>query len=232
MAAEATPAQAIAAALGEAGDVVELDEEESHYLRRVCRVRPGEVVRLTDGRGSVALARLADAGRSARLTLESLERTPSPARAVVMCGAPEGERADWLIEKLAELGVTRLVPIHSRRAVWEQWDRRRERFSRLARAALRQSRRAWLMEVADPVEFVPALDGLPEDTGRWLADAGGEARPPEASPGGNVGLVGPSQGLDPGEIDACLRRGFVRVRLSGARLRTETAAVALAAWWE
>jgi 16S rRNA U1498 N3-methylase RsmE len=78
-----------------------------------------------------------------------------------------------------------------------------------------------------------ALAELPEGCARWLADLEG-ARAADTAPEGAppaTGLIGPSGGLDGEEREAALRAGFRTIRLSEARLRTETAAVAWAAWW-
>jgi 16S rRNA (uracil1498-N3)-methyltransferase len=146
-----------------------------------------------------------------------------------MTGEPEGQRADWMVEKLAELGVTLWLPLSCARSPWPAAPARLDRWDRLATAALRQSRAAWRMEVQPPVEVAAALEALPEGGQRWLADPDGEP-PPAPEGGAHVVAVGPAQGFDDRERERLARAGFRPVCLAGNRLRTETAAVAWASW--
>jgi 16S rRNA (uracil1498-N3)-methyltransferase len=214
------------------GERLRLSEDEGHYVARVCRARAGDLVSATDGRGALARLRLTAIEPEVRAEVESLERAAPGRRAVVWCGAPEGERADWLIEKLAELGVTAFLPIDCRRASWQRAARRLERWRKLAVAALRQSHRRFLMEVHPPLAIEAALGALNEPSSRCIAERGG--RHPErasAGPALTVGAVGPAGGFDDGERERFGRAGFEPMRLSDGQLRSETAALAWAAWW-
>src|SRR5262249_20296974 len=146
-------------------------------------------------------------------------------------GPPEGERGDWLVEKLAELGISEFRRVECARARWSR-PSREARWERLAMAALRQSRAAWKMAIRPPMPLARALEGLPAGP-RWLADpAGAWAQAPGAAAGAPAaGAIGPSPGFSEEERGALLSAGFTPVRLAPARLRTETAALALAALW-
>jgi 16S rRNA (uracil1498-N3)-methyltransferase len=231
LAADATPALLYLPGLPAAGERFELEAAEAHYVARVCRARAGERVEATDGRGARAAQRLLEVRNRVTAEVESIAREPAARRAWVLCGAPEGERADWLVEKLAELGVERFVPVDCARGRWKGGAGRRARWERLAIAALRQSRRVHLLSVGEPVALGEALAALPAGGSRWLADVGGAAPGPDPGQAGwpAVGLVGPSGGLDDAEREAAVAAGFRAVCLSDARLRTETAALAWAA---
>jgi len=233
LAADAAPALLYLPGLPQAGTRFDLDPAEAHYVARVCRARAGERVEATDGRGARALLRLVEVRAGVVAEVESVTREPAPRRSWLLCGAPEGERADWLVEKLAELGVERFVPVDAARGHWKGGSGRRARWQRLAIAALRQSRRCHLLGVEEPVSLAQALASLPAGGSRWLADPAGFAASPRALAGEEpaIGLVGPSAGLDDGERAAALGAGFQPVRLADARLRTETAALAWAVLW-
>ena len=128
--------------------VLPLDPDTAHHVRRVCRARPGDSITLTDGRGVRATVVLEANGR---VRVIDRHAEPSAPGSTIACGVPEGERADWLIEKLAELGVGAFQPIDTARARWRPERSRLERWQRLARAALGQSLGAWLLEVRAPV---------------------------------------------------------------------------------
>jgi len=232
LAADAAPALLYLPTLPAPGGRVALAAEDSHYVARVCRARVGESVEGTDGSGRRALLRLIEVRDGVTVEVESVADEPRGRRAWVLCGAPEGERADWLVEKLAELGIERFVPVDCSRAAWRLAAGRKARWERLAIAALRQSRRTRLLTVDEPAPLERALAALPETRSRWLADASGAVPVgPTAVSELSVVLVGPSPGLDEREREAVAAAGFRSLRLAEARLRTETAALAWAALW-
>jgi len=231
--ADAAPSVVLIDELPEAGGRVTLSPAESRYLVRVCRARTGDRASASDGRGTRATVRLLSVGSAVEAIVESVERGERPRTAWVLVGPPEGERGDWLVEKLAELGVARFQPVDCARGAWVRPQRRLERWRRLAVAALRQSRRSYLLEVDEPRTLTEAVDALPGGGERWLADLGGRPSGEAAAPPGGltIGIVGPSAGLTGEERDAVLGAGFTPIALSDCRLRTETAALAWACWW-
>jgi 16S rRNA (uracil1498-N3)-methyltransferase len=220
--------------LGASGSV-RLASEEAHYVARVCRARQGDLLDATDGRGALARLRLTSVGRDCDAEVIAVERRERTRRAWLWCGAPERGRADWMVEKLAELGVERFQPLECDAAPWPAGAARGERWQRLAVAALRQSRRVFLMEILPPVGIEQAIatmerpaicrvgdpDGLP-------AHGGGPSARAAAL---EIGAIGPSGGFSAEERARLGAAGFAPTRLADARLRTETAAVSLAAWW-
>lgn len=214
-----------------AGDEIEIEGDEAHYLRRVVRIRAGETVTATDGRGALAELHVLDAAESVRAEVRARRQVERASALTVWCGAPEGDRADWLVEKLAELGVAVLQPVDAERGRWERADSRADRWRRLAVAALRQSRSAHLLEIL-PVRPLAELleDGRPEGDA-WLADPGGAEfhAPPALRSRKSTAVVGPSSGFSPDELKRLGQCGFTAVRLTAGRLRTETAALALSA---
>ena len=234
MAAEATPALLYLPGLPEPGVRFDLAEADAHYVARVCRARAGELLEATDGRGARAVLRLIEVRRGVVVEIEGIAHEPVGRSSWLICGAPEGERADWLVEKLAELGVGRFLPVNTVRGGWKPTAGRRARWGRLAIAALRQARRTHLMAIAEPMPLLEALTALPPGGGRWLADESGAGAGSSTDPTAvdrAIGLIGPSGGLEAGERQAAIDIGFRPLRLSDARLRTETAALAWAAWW-
>jgi 16S rRNA (uracil1498-N3)-methyltransferase len=231
--ADAAPSLLYVADLPGVGRRVTLREDESHYLHRVCRARAGDRVSATYGRGALATVVLIQAGREAVVEVERSDRIEPARTAWALAGAPEGERGDWMVEKLAELGVSVFQPLDCERGSWEKMNGRAERWRRVAVAALRQSRRRFLLEVREPVAVGTALDALPPEGGRWLADPSGpSAAGIQAAIGGlTVGLIGPSAGLSSGERAAATSAGFSSISFSDSRLRTETAALAWGCWW-
>jgi 16S rRNA (uracil1498-N3)-methyltransferase len=199
-------------------DAPVLAAEDRHHLERVLRLRPGSPLLLGDGHGGWRPARL---DREV-LPIGGIERDPPPPTAVTVGFAPvKGDRPEWVIQKLTELGVDHIRPFLSRRSVvrWDEPRARRqvERWRRVAREAAMQCRRTWLPTVHE-VADVSEVAGL---AGAHLADLTGE----DLVPGITTVLVGPEGGWSDDERAAC-----PQVRLSGHVLRAETAALVAAAY--
>jgi len=221
------PALREAAALVYTDDLDEpaLSPADEHHLADVLRLRDGERVVAADGRGGYRLcsvARLAS-GRRAEVVLRAAgERAAQPApspRLTVAFALQKGDRADWTVQKLTELGVDAILPLLSERTVVRldgaERPRRGERLRKVAREAGAQSRRLHLPEVADPQPF----DEL-------VAALGSAARLAEpAAAGGLEGcdtvLVGPEGGWSAAELGC----GLATVGLGETVLRAETAAI-------
>jgi len=146
---------------------------------------------------------------------------PSPALTVAFAPV-KGDRPEWVVQKLTELGIDHIVPLVTDRSVvvWAgpRSARAIERLRRIAREAAAQSRRSWLPSIGEPTR----LD-------RWAADGATEAGLALADPDGGppslelpVLAVGPEGGWS--DAERALR--LPSVRLGDAILRAETAAVA------
>jgi 16S rRNA (uracil1498-N3)-methyltransferase len=219
--------------LAEPGGRVTLADDESRYLARVCRAREGETVSLTDGRGGRAEGRIENLRPRVVVAIEGLDRADRARRGTLLCGPPEGQRFDWVVEKLAELGVAAIRPVHCRRAAWTSSSVRHERWTRLARGALQQSLGRFAMTVHPPATLESAVEEEAKASVSLFADIGGvPVRQLNLPVAGDVAyVVGPAEGLTDEEKTFLGARGFRAISLSENRLRTETAAIAWAAWW-
>jgi 16S rRNA (uracil1498-N3)-methyltransferase len=195
-------------------DDPELDPQDHHHLTRVLRVRDGSPVTLADGAGRWRTARL---GARPEI-VDGIREAASEEPAVTVAFAPvKGERAEWVVQKLTELGVDRIVLVVAERSV-VRWDdaragRNLDRLGRVAREAAMQSRRLRLPDVSGPL---PAGDVL---AGSGVAPAEPGGRP--VAPGDRGLAIGPEGGWSAAELD----RAAAGVALPGGILRAETAAV-------
>lgn len=195
-----------------------LEPADDHHLRRVLRIRPSDLVTVSDGAGAWVTARLEADGL--RLDSDAVSE-PRPARSVVLSAIPKGERVEWMVQKLTELGVTAIGFVDCARSV-VRWDPERAtrqlvRLRRIAREAAMQSRRVWLPEVDHVGSFVDAT----KRACAALADPDG-ARRIDADV--DTIVIGPEGGFTPDELAIVAKR----VALSANVLRIETAAVAAA----
>ncbi len=195
-----------------------LSSEDRHHLHRVLRLRAGAALALGDGRGSWVEAVFDERSTSgAELTSPvRLVTKPEPVLSVSVA-LPKGERADWLIQKVTEIGIDEIVVLVAERSV-VRWpaakvDKGLERLNRIARSAGSQSRRAWLPIIRGPLAVCDAA----ATAASMLATPGGGPISPDCR---NV-LIGPEGGWTPAEIAA----GPPTVGLGPQVLRVETAAL-------
>jgi 16S rRNA (uracil1498-N3)-methyltransferase len=223
-----------------AGATLVLDGPEGRHAATVRRLRAGEPVVLTDGRGEVARATVTDVGR-AELTLAVAERrrvaAPVP-RVVVVQALPKGERSELAVELATEAGADVLVPWQAARCVarWspEKAERGAARWRSVAAAAAKQSRRAWVPEVT-AAHGTGAVARLLGEVDLALVLHEEAAEPLAGVPLDGVGsvalVVGPEGGIGDDELAALRDHAPARaVHLGPTVLRTSTAAaVALGA---
>jgi 16S rRNA (uracil1498-N3)-methyltransferase len=199
-------------------DAPELDEDDRHHLGRVLRLRPGDTITVGDGEGRwrrCAFGPVVEPDGP-------VERDPTPMPELTIAFAVvKGERTDWAVQKLVELGVDTVVPFLADRSV-VRWDATRAehqhgRLVKIARQAAMQSRRVTLPRI-EPLRSFAELSAR---TGVALADADG--LPPSLT--WPMILVGPEGGWSEAER----QKEIPRVKLAGTVLRAETAAVAAGA---
>jgi 16S rRNA (uracil1498-N3)-methyltransferase len=199
-------------------DAPELDPDDHHHLSRALRLRPGTEITMADGTGRWRLARLA---RQPEPVGPVQPVVAVPSGPTVAFAPVKGERPEWVVQKLTEVGVVRIVVLDTERSV-VRWDADRaarnvERWRRVAREAAMQSRRLVLPAIEGPL---PARQVL-ADEGLPVAEPGG--RPPVVADRGLA--IGPEGGWSVDELSAATDR----VALPGGILRAETAAVVAAA---
>jgi 16S rRNA (uracil1498-N3)-methyltransferase len=204
--------------------------DEARHLVRVMRCRVGDEVVAFDGRGTSWRARVASIGRDeAVLDLGAavVEAATRDAPLTLAVALPKGDRQKWLVEKLTELGVPRLVPLVTTRGVAEATPAAVERRGRSVIEACKQCGRDTLMAIAEPRTVAEVVAAHRATGGIVVADRGGAPLAGFDRP--VVALVGPEGGFTAEELAAVEAAGGRRVSLGPHVLRIETAAIALAA---
>ncbi len=192
----------------------QLTERDEHHLRRVLRIRESDTITVGDGAGGWVSARLTAGG----LLVESEPLFDAAHRhTCVISAIPKGDRPEWIVQKLTEIGATSIGFMDCARSVvrWEpgRAHRQIERLRRVAREAAMQSRRLWLPVILDVVTFAEAATV----TNCAIADPDGG----DLTAAVDAMLIGPEGGFTEGELEAVAPR----VSLSANVLRVETAAL-------
>jgi 16S rRNA (uracil1498-N3)-methyltransferase len=209
---------------------VTLDGPEARHLSQVCRLRPGDAVCLFNGDGYEYPARIVAVERRL-VELEVLERAgPArelPYRVDIAAPLPRGDRAQFLVEKLTELGVARYVPLETQRSVVHPREGKLDKLQRYAIEASKQSGRNVLMEIHPPVPWQTYCRGAQLPAHRFLGHPGGALETSALEPGRDTAwAVGPEGGFTDEEVGIALEAGWQTVNLGARILRVETAAIA------
>jgi len=207
---------------------IRLDPSEVRHLA-VRRPADGEPVEVLDGEGSVGAGRLIGGDL---VELERVDRHPRPVPLTLLVGAGDKDRFVWMVEKVQEVGVTRVVPVETERARNVSPRFRAQHLEKLrqrSREGLKQCGAPWLIELGEPASLDQALVDEAAEL-RWVADPAGGLPPLQLPPGTPAAvLVGPEGGLTDAERALALERGYLPLRLGPNTLRFETAAIAAAA---
>ena len=224
------------------GRFCRLDADESGHCIRVLRHRAGDEIHVIDGLGTMYRCRLTDDSPKGA-EAEVLEAFPGwgghPYRlTVACCPTKNNDRFEWFVEKATEVGVDRIVPTIGERS--ERKVYKTDRAARIALSATKQSLKARIPEIAEPVsvkDFIctdaPCHSERSEESLKLIAYCfEGDTRRISIQEalrgyqGSDVTiLIGPEGDFSPEEARLAVEHGFIPVHLGASRLRTETAAV-------
>jgi len=213
------------------GDVP-LDPAQTRHARDVLRLPEGTTVEVFDSHGAVASGSLMYLeNHETVVRVSDLRPMLNPVQSIVVASAvPKGERADWMIEKLSELGVAAFIPLAADRSVVLPEGRGKfERWARIATESAKQSRRAGVMAI-EPLTKVDELLATHPKGLVLSTEAGAE---PILNllidmPGQVVLAIGPEGGWTDVELERFSVSGYRKAHLTASILRTETAAIAAA----
>jgi 16S rRNA (uracil1498-N3)-methyltransferase len=229
------------AALLSTGKIIELDEDNGHYVRTVLRLKKDAAIILFNGHGGEYLCAVAEVSRKSVLiaveqwTDRSVE---SSLQISLGLGISRGDRMDLVVQKAVELGVNKITPLLTERCVvqfkGEKKPQRLLHWQKIVQHAAEQSGRTilpTLLEIEALHNWVNHQQGLKVFLDPYAKTSLTELKPEamKACPerGRRVTLLtGPEGGFSSQERDMATAAGFIPVRLGARILRTETASLA------
>ena len=215
------------------GDRVTLDRAAAKHLVKVLRLQVGAEVCIFDGCGTEIEGRILRASTAGvELALGQRRRVVSSSVAITLLqSVPRGDRMDFIVQKTTELGITRIVPVLSSRGMVKPPAGKSQRWQAIAQEAARQSGRADVPEVAEPLALDVALAGAGAAGGTRLVFWEEERALPlrqvlaQLEPTPITLLIGPEGGFSAQEVASARAQGFRVVGLGPRILRVETAAL-------
>jgi 16S rRNA (uracil1498-N3)-methyltransferase len=215
---------------------VQLSDAESHHLVLVRRAKAGEAVTILDGRGHTATGRLVKAdSRRALVDIDNIRTMPRTCAPLWLAQAmPLGKTMDTIVQKAAELGAERIIPLCTERSELrmdaERTAHKLEKWRQAAVEAVKQCGNPFLPAIDSPMT-IAELVRLPLPTARAVCSLEADARawlPFITTSDTRIGLVtaiGPEGDFTPAEYAALREAGFAPVSLGPLVLRSDTAAI-------
>lgn len=218
------------------GQAVPLESAQAHYLGGVMRLKPGDEITVFNGRDGAWSVRLLEAGKrgGSLQVLAQVAPQRDPPDLWLIFAPIKKARTDFIVEKAAEMGAARILPVQTDFTNSERI--RQDRLQAHAVEAAEQCGGTFVPEVAELVPLARLMDGW--DAGRrilWADESrAGPAETLSELPRGPWAiLIGPEGGFSEGERRRLAALPFVTPVSLGPRiLRADTAAVAALALWQ
>lgn len=209
-------------------NISQLPEYESQHCVKVLRMRSGDKLTVTDGKGFFYDCELIDAN-SKGCTISVLNRYEVPTGRnfklhIAFSPTKQMDRNEWFIEKATEIGIDKFTPIYSNFS--ERKDIKTERLKKIAISAIKQSQQASLPEIDIQVSFNDFIS-MQFNSKKYIAHCYDKPKTPLTQLY-NKGddaliLIGPEGDFSEEEVESAIKNGFEPISLGETRLRTETA---------
>jgi 16S rRNA (uracil1498-N3)-methyltransferase len=212
---------------------ITLPEETSKHCIQVLRMKQGEKLQLTDGKGNLLVARITNADRKHCIVSieEKIFQQPNTKKiSIAISLLKNANRFEWFLEKATEIGVTEIIPLLCERA--EKQHFRFERMNNILISAMLQSQQTWLPALHEPQPFQKIVSSSTSSQ-KFIAhcqDENSKKNIASVAVSNEIQiLIGPEGDFTKQEIEMALKNNYQPVSLGQTRLRSETAGVFAAA---
>jgi len=217
--------------------IVSLDADTAKHIWQVLRMKEDDQIILTDGKGTIAEGEIHSAERhKCNVSIKKVAHHLRDCKVLHLCVAftKNNSRNEWLLEKATELGVASIIPISTARS--EKVHIRYDRWEKILQSAILQSKQNYLPNLSSIMTLPNVLKQYNDIPQKLLAHCiEGEKRDPLPKmlkqDKDVILLIGPEGDFTQEEVILCTEYGFKPVSLGINRLRTETAAIAAAAYF-
>lgn len=222
-----------------------------NHIKNVIRLKVGDEISISngiDGRDyRCGIAEITDETVICELRFIKEDGVELPSKVYLFQGLPKGDKMEFIIQKMVELGVYEIIPVAMKRCVVKLDDKKAKskiaRWQGIAEAAAKQSKRAVVPQITQVMSFKEALDYasamnvklVPYEMEDTLEDSHGmegtKALIEALKPGESVAIfIGPEGGFEEQEIQEAMQLGMKPITLGKRILRTETAGMTVMAW--
>ena len=210
-----------------------LSEESSKHVVQVLRMKEGEEINITNGKGDLLISSIVIANkRKTEVTITNRISFPKPNQKIAIAISPvkNNNRFEWFLEKATEIGVSEIIPLICNRT--EKNSMKMERMHNIMISAMLQSRQVWVPELKETVQFAEIVKAIGYQQKFIAHCCDSEKKSLKDFDNGTpsrIILIGPEGDFTENEITAAGQNNFIPVSLGETRLRTETAGIVAAA---
>jgi 16S rRNA (uracil1498-N3)-methyltransferase len=210
-----------------------LDEDTSRHIVSVLRMKEGEKLNLTDGKGSLIRCEISNAHKKhceVSILTSVINHPPTKHICIAISLLKNTNRFEWFLEKAIEIGVNEIIPLICERTEKQKF--RYDRMKGICVSAMLQSQQTWLPVLHEPVRFLKMPIDKYADHQKLIAHCDEGAKHQLTNQLINqstIICIGPEGDFTKEEISFALQNNFIPVSLGETRLRTETAGVVAAA---
>ena len=208
-----------------------LSEETSKHIIQVLRMKNGEQLQLTNGKGKIITVELISEHKKAAevkaLSTSNIAHQTSNITIAISL-IKNTNRFEWFLEKATEIGVSEIIPLICERT--EKQNFRHDRMKNILISAMLQSQQAWLPLLHEPTKFSEVIKNSAQQK-KYIAhciEVEKKELRNETNDRSSIILIGPEGDFTKTEIDLALANNFIPVSLGDTRLRTETAGMVAA----
>jgi 16S rRNA (uracil1498-N3)-methyltransferase len=215
---------------------INLDEDTSRHVVQVLRMKQGEKLNLTDGKGNLLTASIIDPHKKhCTVLVQTTNNEQRPTNNVVIGISliKNSSRFEWFLEKATEIGVTEIIPLICDRTEKQKF--RSDRMHGIVISAMLQSQQCWLPVLHEPIayELLFRQEEVAGMNQKFIAHCIEDKKQNLAElvldqPASKIILIGPEGDFTPDEIELAVKSNFIPVSLGNTRLRTETAGIVAA----
>jgi 16S rRNA (uracil1498-N3)-methyltransferase len=209
-----------------------LDEDTSRHVVQVLRMKEGEQLNLTDGRGNLITTEITEAHKkhcAVKVIDSRLTSHVSRKITIAISLLKNTNRFEWFLEKATEIGVSEIIPLICERTEKQKF--RYDRMKGICVSAMLQSQQTWLPILLEPKPFSHLAIQQFENQQKFIAhceDSGKSQLTNQPVNQSTLILIGPEGDFTKQEIELALQNNFIPVSLGETRLRTETAGIVAA----
>ena len=225
--------------------------EDVNHIKNVIRLKVGDEISISngiDGRDyRCGITSITDTEVFCELRFIKEDGVELPSKVYLFQGLPKGDKMEFIIQKMVELGVYEIIPVAMKRCVVKLDDKKAKsktaRWQGISEAAAKQSKRGVVPQIHDVMSYQAALEYakemdvklVPYEMEDILDGASGMKGTKQVigglKPGQSVAvLIGPEGGFEESEIQAAIDAGMKPITLGKRILRTETAGMTVMAW--
>lgn len=210
-----------------------LDEDTSKHVVQVLRMKVGEQLNLTDGKGNMLTGEIINDHKKhceVKVTHSQFTTHHSYKVTIAISLLKNTNRFEWFLEKATEIGVSEIIPLICERTEKEKF--RYDRMNQICISAMLQSQQCWLPLLHEPKEFKEAVEHSAAKQ-KYIAhclegDRQSLAHQHISTTSHSLIFIGPEGDFTKEEVELALQNNFVSVSLGETRLRTETAGITAA----